>query len=1118
MLALSGRPRDKRGKRQGGATRPEPGPSAGPMAGPGPAVGGSAPCRPPARASGAPAVECGRTLPSAQDESLIVEEFAGEMPGQPADAPVVGRGGTEESRSEAGEGCALEVGSGNSLLAKNFAKLGIPTLVVDHFTTRKVLSGPTIKVDLRSHEGWSTPYALLASGKLAYVHIEPPRHTMAPALRMSRQRGKEFGPRPKTSARLRTRKNPDGLSETGKAQTEVLENVNLIVKGMVAFARECVDKGVDVTFGSPVRSMFWKTSAFTRFKQDREMKTISFPFCAFGGHRLAYHRLDTTLESLGCLQAECSRDHDHRPADQPDSGAYPMGLRSKIADKVAERFGAKGFALNVVGSPPPPSEQERAAAARAASGRQPRGAKFPQLIPEYAEIREFDLPKAMVDDLGLETTGKLVSAAARALGVPPESRVKATIAGEVGRFMVSIGIPHTVEEFNRKAVCLRHPFDDTSSVAVDILKAIFLTLTLGPTRLGHWQNKRLEHYMRRAAQLAKVDAQRKKPLPESSRNIIAKKRVSLFGEMCRDAGVHDEFLEDQLLNGFSLAGKGSDSPEFPSQECTQLLSTDQVRKAAQWVRAAAASRKRPPEDDHLANAVWEKTAEEIAKGWLEGPYTYEQLLKDLGEFTVSRRFGVPQGKDVRVIDDYSESLCNAAFASPIKVKLAGLDEIAVTAKAMLEAVRDDRTVRVRLPDGKCLEDRLSEELTVEEARSLAVRVADLKSAYKQLLVSADSRWASVVQVWNTALGKHEFYVTTVLPFGATAAVYGFSRMADAIRKIGTRLLGLVWSNFFDDFTQLDISKNGDQTKVVAEKLFALLGWDFATKETKRLPFARRADVLGAVVDLSESQTSLIKVSNKPSRVEDLEEAMSLLRQTGWLSQPQAASLKGRLVFAEGQLFSRASAVMMPELRRRTLPGASGAAVNPALLEELEWMREFLISSIPRCVVANSTHAPAVVMTDAYLSDCCSKAGIGAVLLDARGSPWRVISEPVPEDTLALVQSETKFVITALEVLPVFIARYLWPEVFVNRRVFFFVDNDGARHSLIKSASPAPSILRVLRNIVRRQARDPAFLWFCRVPSASNVADGPSRGDCVEAVKAGATRTSVPDLAWREALE
>ena len=172
---------------------------------------------------------------------------------------------------------------------------------------------------------------------------------------------------------------------------------------------------------------------------------------------------------------------------------------------------------------------------------------------------------------------------------------------------------------------------------------------------------------------------------------------------------------------------------------------------------------------------------------------------------------------------------------------------------MVESVSDEGDICVHLLDGFVLRGRLHPSLSVTQARSLAIRILDLKSAYKQQPTSRETDWAAVLLIWNPDEAKYQYYVPNVLLLGATAAVDGFARTADTLRKLGIRLFALTWIDFFDGCTQLDVVAFNDFAKLVAENCLSLIGWKFTTKPVKRKPFSRKADVLGAVVDLSESE-------------------------------------------------------------------------------------------------------------------------------------------------------------------------------------------------------------------------------------------------------------------------
>ena len=181
------------------------------------------------------------------------------------------------------------------------------------------------------------------------------------------------------------------------------------------------------------------------------------------------------------------------------------------------------------------------------------------------------------------------------------------------------------------------------------------------------------------------------------------------------------------------------------------------------------------------------------------------------------------------------------------------------------------------------------------------------------------------------------------------------------------------------------------------------------------------------------------------------------------------------------------------------------------------MCAFLETAVPRRLVANDSRCPLVVFTDAALDENNTRAGVGAVMVDGRGNPERFLAGIVPSDLLALLQGESPFVINALEVLPVFFVRTLWADYMRHRRTFIFIDNDGARHALLKSSSGSYSVSKVLHHILRTQARSPSFVWYCRVPSLSNIADQPSRGVLETLVSAGAVRDEIPEDLWARAI-
>ena len=64
----------------------------------------------------------------------------------------------------------------------------------------------------------------------------------------------------------------------------------------------------------------------------------------------------------------------------------------------------------------------------------------------------------------------------------------------------------------------------------------------------------------------------------------------------------------------------------------------------------------------------------------------------------------------------------------------------------------------------------------------------------------------------------------------------------------------------------------------------------------------------------------------------------------------------------------------------------------------------------------------------------------------------------------------------------------------NRAVMFFLDNEAAKYGLIKGSSPSKHSGLLIHNFLQTEQRIESLGWFERVPSVSNCADGPSRGE------------------------
>ena len=71
-----------------------------------------------------------------------------------------------------------------------------------------------------------------------------------------------------------------------------------------------------------------------------------------------------------------------------------------------------------------------------------------------------------------------------------------------------------------------------------------------------------------------------------------------------------------------------------------------------------------------------------------------------------------------------------------------------------------------------------------------------------------------------------------------------------------------------------------------------------------VPFSGSCAALGVVFDLRESSRFICKIANTEKRVAELSEAIRSVVASGVLQKLDAQKLRGRMQFAEGQLFGR----------------------------------------------------------------------------------------------------------------------------------------------------------------------------------------------------------------------
>ena len=136
---------------------------------------------------------------------------------------------------------------------------------------------------------------------------------------------------------------------------------------------------------------------------------------------------------------------------------------------------------------------------------------------------------------------------------------------------------------------------------------------------------------------------------------------------------------------FDVVGAMSSSGAFAPQPRTEASSIETLWRGAKAMQRTVIDSMRPSGDDELDAAVTKTTEDEVANGWLTGPWTEKQLSDKLGLWVPVPRSGVKQGDSVRAVDDYTFAGQNGATSIAEKIDTGGVDVVVGIARCLLLA-------------------------------------------------------------------------------------------------------------------------------------------------------------------------------------------------------------------------------------------------------------------------------------------------------------------------------------------------------------------------------------------------------------------------------------------------
>ena len=908
---------------------------------------------------------------------------------------------------------------------------------------------------------------------------------------------------------LRSSEFPNGfpwLASTDKIRVLTANSLYEFVAGAVRLADSL---GIAWSIENPRSSLFWETTYIRDLINylaylDHVALWTEFQNCAFGGARPKWSAFLHNLPVFHELEVngKCKNDHQHKPWGSSGGGfatseetAYPAGLCLAIANLVSRHFSE----LGVVIKPVPISVIVPTATGliSAEAGKQARGHKAPRLIPEYSGIVKFTTDEGGFDQ-ALEGQVLKTALHTRDGVIPAGSKILRTKALDGGVRALFAGIPWNKHDFLKHAKTVLHPVDSTAFLGDDVYSNIWWILTHSPGEVRQFRESQMAKLISWNKELEVEEKSRHDKLPHESERILCDKKVLLFARLLEDVGYKDKLVSERVFSGFQLSGELEKSNVFAERDPKNQnpISKDDLMKASCWSRHVIASTVCSSGDVQMDKEIYDITMTEAKLGWLTGPISMAELdAKFNSRWIAARRFGVRQGDKIRPIDDFSAHGQNSTVVTGETIPLGGVDAIMCMAKWMVGAVHDDRSISV--PDGKggWAASSLHKDWSVSQARSIVGRCVDLKSAYKQLLRHKSDSALSIIAVWNPIKKCVELYETEALPFGSTGSVYGFNRCSVALRAILIRFFKILCTSFFDDFPCIEYQCLASSAGRITEQLFEQLGWSVATDKLKE--FSQSFDAVGVTFDLRGVPTKgALVVQNTVKRRESIVQEIDKFISSGFMAIHEAASLRGRMQYGEAQHWGRILSLSSRHLAIRANGGGCGIVAGE--LHDILLVAKWLISNAPpRMLYPWSVEQCNLIFVDGA-ADTIDESGtqrvsIGGVLFSPRLSRPQYFGMELSSDVVAHWQSEgSRQVIAQGELLPVYVAKKLWPMELSHARNLFFIDNESAREALIRNYSPSWSSREIILRVKILDSKLSSLDWYGRVPTMANWADGPSR--------------------------
>ena len=242
-------------------------------------------------------------------------------------------------------------------------------------------------------------------------------------------------------------------------------------------------------------------------------------------------------------------------------------------------------------------------------------------------------------------------------------------------------------------------------------------------------------------------------------------------------------------------------------------------------------------------------------------------------------------------------------------------------------------------------------------------------------------------------------------------------------------------------------------------------------------FLSVARILGVCIDLSECRLGMVSIFNTEQRKRELGSTIDGLVEKGSTRKGELPTLRGRLLFAENQIFGRICNKQMRTLSRYAESDHVGP-LDLELVQCLKILRHRVVTSVSRCVKAGR-HTVWHVYTDAWFEGS-RQAGVGGVLVDESGCLRMHFGEFLTDDqTDKLDKLDHTTIIAELEMLAVCVGILVFRDSILDNDLVFFCDNNAVLSSLISGKTSNDVMRAILQRVFEWEDANNMNIWYER---------------------------------------